>query len=64
MKTSKRCNVTPYGPEAPLTKEYNRLYKSIFSNPDKYKAVVKALSFSKKGISGKSGWTSVIVCRG
>ena len=40
-----------FGPEAPLAKEYNRLYKSIFSNPDKYKAVVKALSSSKKGLT-------------
>lgn len=32
-----------------LTKEYNRLYKSIFKESEKYKAVIKALAGSKKG---------------
>lgn len=40
-----------FGKEAPLANEYSRLYKSIFNNPDKYKAVINALSSSKKGLT-------------
>jgi len=39
--------------DKPLSKEYNRLYKSIFKESDKYKAVIKALAASKKGFTRK-----------
>ncbi len=39
--------------EKPLTKEYGRLYKSIFKESEKYEAVIKALSTNKKGYTRK-----------
>lgn len=39
--------------EKPLMKEYNRLYKSIFKESEKYEAVIKALSTNKKGYTRK-----------
>lgn len=39
--------------EKPLTKEYSRLYKSIFKESEKYEAVIKALSSNKKGYTRK-----------
>ncbi len=40
-----------FGQEAPLSREFDRLYKSLFSSPDKYKAVIKTLSGSRKGLT-------------
>lgn len=42
-----------FGGEKPLAKEYERLYKSIFKESDKYKAVIKALSTNRKGYTRK-----------
>lgn len=39
--------------EKPLTKEYSRLYKSIFKESEKYEAVIKTLSSNKKGYTRK-----------
>ena len=39
--------------ERPLTKEYGRLYKSIFKESEKYEAVIKTLSSNKKGYTRK-----------
>ena len=36
-----------------LSKEYDRLYKSIFKESEKYKAIIKALAASRKGYSRK-----------
>ena len=35
--------------DKPLTKEYDRLYKSIFKESDQYKTVIKALASTRKG---------------
>lgn len=40
-----------FGKEAQLSREFDRLYKSIFSTPDKYKAVIKVLATSRKGMT-------------
>ena len=40
-----------FGKEAPLAKEFNRLYKSLFNSPERYKAVIKALATSRKGMT-------------
>lgn len=39
--------------DSELRKEYKRLYKSLFKNPDKYMEVVKKLSESKSGATRK-----------
>lgn len=38
-----------FSTDKPLAKEYGRLYKSIFNQPENYKAVIKALSQNKQG---------------
>ena len=40
-----------FGKEAPLATEFNRLYKSLFNSPERYKAVIKALVTSRKGMT-------------
>lgn len=40
-----------FGKEAPLAREFDRLYKSLFNSPDKYKAIIKTLSGSRKGMT-------------
>jgi len=40
-----------FSKEAPLAKEFNRLYKSLFNNPERYKAVIRALASSRKGMT-------------
>lgn len=42
-----------YSGEKPLAKEYDRLYKSLFKEPEKYKSVIKALSKNQKGYTRK-----------
>lgn len=42
-----------FSDEKPLTKEYNRLYKSIFKESEKYEAVIRVLSSNKKGFTRK-----------
>ena len=40
-----------FGKDAQLSREFDRLYKSIFNTPEKYKAVIKALATSRKGMT-------------
>lgn len=42
-----------FGTAAPLKTEYRRLYKSLFSNPDRYMSIVKELAKNKKGLTRK-----------
>lgn len=42
-----------FGSAAALQTEYNRLYKSLFTNPDRYMAIVKELAKNKKGLTRK-----------
>jgi AAA+ ATPase superfamily predicted ATPase len=42
-----------FGPSAILKTEYKRLYKSLFSNPERYMSVVKELAKNKKGLTRK-----------
>lgn len=42
-----------FGNSPTLHDEYKRLYKSLFSNPDRYMAVVKELAKNKKGLTRK-----------
>lgn len=37
-----------FSPDAELRREYHRLYKSLYRNPDRYMEVVELLSESKK----------------
>lgn len=51
-----------FGEKAKLRNEYNRLFSSIFSNPDTMKAIVKVLSmkgigFTRKEIAEKTGYS-------
>lgn len=40
-----------FSPDAELRREYHRLYKSLYRNPDRYMEVVELLSESKKGLT-------------
>lgn len=42
-----------FGSAAALQTEYKRLYKSLFTNPDRYMAIVKELAKNKKGLTRK-----------
>ena len=42
-----------FGPSAILETEYKRLYKSLFSNPERYMSIVKELAKNKKGLTRK-----------
>ena len=48
---SENVDMLFFGKEAPLAREFDRLYKSLFNNPDKYKAVIRTLSGSRKGMT-------------
>ena len=42
-----------FSEDAELKKEYTRLYKSLFSHPERYMEVIKVLSDNKKGLTRK-----------
>ncbi len=42
-----------FAQNAELKTEYDRLYKSLFKNPEKYKAVIELLSENRKGMTRK-----------
>lgn len=42
-----------FGEEAQLRGEYERLYKSLFKTPERYKAIIRLLSINKKGLTRK-----------
>ena len=42
-----------FGENAQLRGEYERLYKSLFKTPERYKSIIKLLSDTKKGLTRK-----------